>query len=274
MPVPHRAVQNGPWTIGSGRRSIGEHGQYEVLRPDGAHHGRDERLRPRHRGASRRGRCTGAGHRPDSHLARGDAGRRSANVGSDAASLSDAVAPADRARAELGELDLLFVNAGITRSASLAETDEAVYDEVFATNTKGAYFTVQALAPLIVDGGAVVMSTSVANVKGLPLTSVYAASKAALRSMARTFARELLPRGSASTRSAPAPSTPASSNGRFLRTSSSGVARRWWPTTRWLDSDAMRRSRECRVLGLRRHLHDRRRAAGGRRRLAAALTHR
>ena len=195
MPVPHRAVQNGPWTIGSGRRSIGEHGQYEVLRPDGAHHGRDERHRPRHRGASRRGRCTGAGHRPDSHLARGDAGRRSANVGSDAASLSDAVAPADRARAELGELDLLFVNAGITRSASLAETDEAVYDEVFATNTKGAYFTVQALAPLIVDGGAVVMSTSVANVKGLPLTSVYAASKAALRSMTRTFARELLPRG-------------------------------------------------------------------------------
>jgi len=184
------------------------------------------------------------------------------------------VALADRARAELGELDLLFVNAGIARSASLAETDEAVYDEVFATNTKGAYFTVQALAPLIVDGGAVVMSTSVANVKGLPLTSVYAASKAALRSMARTFARELLPRGSASTRSAPAPSTPASSNGRFLRTSSSGVARRWWPTTRWLDSDAMRRSRECRVLGLRRHLHDRRRAAGRRRRLAAALTHR
>jgi NAD(P)-dependent dehydrogenase (short-subunit alcohol dehydrogenase family) len=78
------------------------------------------------------------------------------------------VAPADRARAELGELDLLFVNAGITRSASLAETDEAVYDEVFATNTKGAYFTVQALAPLIVDGGAVVMSTSVATSRACP----------------------------------------------------------------------------------------------------------
>jgi NAD(P)-dependent dehydrogenase (short-subunit alcohol dehydrogenase family) len=122
-------------------------------------------------------------------------GERAAVVRSDAASLSDTVALADRARAQLGALDLLFVNAGITRSASLAETDEAVYDEVFATNTKGAYFTVQALAPLIVDGGAVVMSTSVANVKGLPLTSVYAASKAALRSMVRTFARELLPRG-------------------------------------------------------------------------------
>jgi len=122
-------------------------------------------------------------------------GQRAVVVRSDAASLSDTVALADRARAELGELDLLFVNAGIARSASLAETDEAVYDEAFATNTKGAYFTVQALAPLIVDGGAVVMSTSVANVKGLPLTSVYAASKAALRSMTRTFARELLPRG-------------------------------------------------------------------------------
>jgi NAD(P)-dependent dehydrogenase (short-subunit alcohol dehydrogenase family) len=94
-------------------------------------------------------------------------GERAVVVGSDAASLSDTVAPADRARADLGELDLLFVNAGINRSASLAETDEAVYDEVFATNAKGAYCTVQALAPLIVDGGAVVMSTSVANVKGL-----------------------------------------------------------------------------------------------------------
>ena len=95
-------------------------------------------------------------------------GQRAVVVRSDAASLSDTVALADRARAELGELDLLFVNAGITRSASLAETDEAVYDEVFATNAKGAYFTVQALAPLIVDGGAVVMSTSVATSRACP----------------------------------------------------------------------------------------------------------
>jgi NAD(P)-dependent dehydrogenase (short-subunit alcohol dehydrogenase family) len=64
-------------------------------------------------------------------------GQRAVVVRSDAASLSDTVALADRARAELGELDLLFVNAGIARSASLAETDEAVYDEVFATNTRG-----------------------------------------------------------------------------------------------------------------------------------------
>lgn len=122
-------------------------------------------------------------------------GERAVVVTSDSTSTPDIVALAERVRTEFGELDLLFVNAGITRSASLAETDETVYDAVFATNTKGAYFTVQALAPLIADGGAVVMSTSVANVKGLPLTSAYAASKAALRSMVRTFARELLPRG-------------------------------------------------------------------------------
>jgi len=74
-------------------------------------------------------------------VTRATLGESAVVVASDAASLSDTAALADRARADLGELDLLFVNAGIPRSASLAETDEAVYDEVFATNTKGAYFT-------------------------------------------------------------------------------------------------------------------------------------
>src|SRR5689334_4606804 len=113
MPVAHRAVQNGPWTIGSARRSIGGHGQYEVLRPDGAHHGRDERLRPRHRGALVAGgaRVLVTGRTATSiEETRATLGQRAVVVRSDAASLSDTVALADRARAELGELDLLFVN--------------------------------------------------------------------------------------------------------------------------------------------------------------------
>jgi len=62
-------------------------------------------------------------------------------------------------------------------------------------NTKGPYFTVQKLAPLLGAGSGVVLTTSVANVLGLPMISAYAASKAALRSMTRSLARELLPRG-------------------------------------------------------------------------------
>lgn len=91
-------------------------------------------------------------------------------------------------------IDLLFINAGITAMGEFTTTREEDYDRLFGINTKGAYFMIQTLAPLISDGGAIVVTTSVANVKGLPSTSVYAATKAALRSMVRSFARELLPR--------------------------------------------------------------------------------
>lgn len=94
----------------------------------------------------------------------------------------------------LGQIELLFVNAGISLSGPFEETSETRYDEVFAVNTKGPYFTVQELAPLVVEGGAIVVTTSVANVKGLSGLAVYSATKAALRSLVRCFARELLPR--------------------------------------------------------------------------------
>jgi NAD(P)-dependent dehydrogenase (short-subunit alcohol dehydrogenase family) len=95
---------------------------------------------------------------------------------------------------ELGGLDFLFVNAGIARMSPLEAESEASYDEVLDVNTKGAYFTVQKLAPHIREGGSVVLNTSVVNVKGFNAMSAYSASKAALRSLARTFATELLPR--------------------------------------------------------------------------------
>jgi NAD(P)-dependent dehydrogenase (short-subunit alcohol dehydrogenase family) len=114
---------------------------------------------------------------------------------SDSSSLEDIVDLAAQAEARLGALDLLFVNAGITRSGALEAMTEEVYDELFATNVKGPYFTVQRLAPLLRKGGAMVFTTSVSNVKGQPGTSAYAATKAALRSMTRSFARELQPRG-------------------------------------------------------------------------------
>ncbi|MEU2353038.1 SDR family oxidoreductase [Streptomyces misionensis] len=122
-------------------------------------------------------------------------GGRAVAVRSDAASLKDVEALAGTVGERFGSVDALFVNAGVTASAPLDATTEEMYDTVFDINVKGAYFTVRALAPLLREGGGVVLTTSVVNVLGLDGLSVYSASKAALRSMTRTLARELLPRG-------------------------------------------------------------------------------
>lgn len=127
--------------------------------------------------------------------AREQLGESLITVRGDVASLSDLDVLADRVKAELGTVEALFVNAGIAPLTPLESTTEETYDEVFAINVKGAFFTVQKLAPLLSTGAGVVLTTSVANVQGTLETSVYAAGKAALRSMARTLSGELLPRG-------------------------------------------------------------------------------
>lgn len=115
-------------------------------------------------------------------------------VSSDARSLPDIEALASRVKAEFDTFDLLFVNAGFSIPTPLEGVTEAIYDEMFNLNAKGPFFTVQRLAPLINRGGAVVFTTSIANVKGLPGQATYGAAKAALRSYARVLAAELLPR--------------------------------------------------------------------------------
>jgi len=115
-------------------------------------------------------------------------------VSSDARSLTDIDALASRVKAEFDTFDLLFVNAGFSIPTPLGSVTEAIYDEMFNLNAKGPFFVVQKLAPLINQGGAVVLTTSVANVKGLPGQATYGAAKGALRSLARTLATELLPR--------------------------------------------------------------------------------
>ncbi len=114
-------------------------------------------------------------------------------VSSDARSLTDIDALAAQVKAEFDTIDLLFVNAGFSIPAPLANVTEAIYDEMFNLNAKGPFFAVQKFAPLINRGGSVVLTTSVANVKGLPGQATYGAAKAALRSLARTLATELLP---------------------------------------------------------------------------------
>ena len=116
-------------------------------------------------------------------------------VESDAASIDAINELVEKVRETLGGIDALLICAGQTRFVPFDQMDEKTYDQLLAVNAKGPYFTVQKLTSLIADGGAVVVITSVADARGMPMISGYAASKAALRSMVRSFARELLPRG-------------------------------------------------------------------------------
>lgn len=121
-------------------------------------------------------------------------GRGALVVSSDARSLTDIDALASRVKAEFDTFDLLFVNAGLGLFAPLENTTEAMYDEMFNLNAKGPFFTVKNLVPLMNRGSAVVLTTSAANIQGAATLSAYGGAKAALRSFARVFAAELLPR--------------------------------------------------------------------------------
>lgn len=94
--------------------------------------------------------------------ARKELGDNAVAVRTDAGSVADIEALADRVKAEFGTVDALFVNAGINAFAPFETTTEELYDQVFAINAKGAYFTVQRLAPLLGEGAGVVLTTSVA----------------------------------------------------------------------------------------------------------------
>ncbi|MBV9502562.1 MAG: SDR family oxidoreductase [Acidobacteriaceae bacterium] len=95
---------------------------------------------------------------------------------------------------EFGKIDILFVNAGIYKFVPLAATTEDLFDELFDTNAKGAYFTIKKALPYLNDGASIILNTSVADEKGLVNGSVYAATKAALRSFTRSIAAELVSR--------------------------------------------------------------------------------
>jgi NAD(P)-dependent dehydrogenase (short-subunit alcohol dehydrogenase family) len=101
----------------------------------------------------------------------------------------------DAARSHLGKVDFVFVNAGVAKFAPFDSVDERLWDEQHDINVRGAFFAVQKLVPLIPEGGSIVLDASIVALKGFPATTAYAASKAALRSLGRTLAAELLPRG-------------------------------------------------------------------------------
>ena len=96
---------------------------------------------------------------------------------------------------KFGKVDVLFANAGIGKFVSIEESSEQFFDEQFAVNVKGLYFTIQKALPLLNDGASIILNSSVAGVKGLAQSSVYSATKAAIRSFARTLTAELIERG-------------------------------------------------------------------------------
>ena len=95
---------------------------------------------------------------------------------------------------KVGFIDILFLNAGIAQFAPIELVDENHYDSLFNTNVKGLYFNIKNAVPMIREGGSIILNTSAVSTKGYALTSVYSATKAAVRSFARTLAAELLPK--------------------------------------------------------------------------------
>ena len=90
-----------------------------------------------------------------------------------------------------GRLDILFANAGVARYGTLGAIEEELFDAIFDVNVKGVLFTVQKALPLMPDGASIILNASIVGSKGLPANSVYSASKAAVRSFARTWATDL-----------------------------------------------------------------------------------
>ena len=98
-------------------------------------------------------------------------------------------------QAQMGVIDGVFINAGVAKFCPFAQIDEALWDNSFDTNVKGPYFLIQRLAALMTRGGSIVLNGSINAHIGMPNSSVYAASKAALISLAKTLSAELLPQG-------------------------------------------------------------------------------
>ena len=112
-------------------------------------------------------------------------------VKGDVANLGDLDRLFDQIKQEKGRLDIVFANAGIAKYAPMGAITEDLYDSIFNINVKGVVFTVQKALPLMPDGAALILNASIVASKGLPANSVYSATKAAVRSFARTWTTDL-----------------------------------------------------------------------------------
>src|SRR5580704_8863927 len=118
-------------------------------------------------------------------------GRNVTGVQGDAGVLADLDRLYEVVKREKGKIDILFASAGTGEMARIGEVTEESFDKTFNLNVRGTLFTIQKALPLFNDGGSIFMNGSIVSVKGFPGFGVYSASKAAVRSFARTWLLEL-----------------------------------------------------------------------------------
>jgi NAD(P)-dependent dehydrogenase (short-subunit alcohol dehydrogenase family) len=132
------------------------------------------------------------GRREDAlESATAEIGEKVTAVAGDVSSLSDLDRLYESVNGLGRKIDVVFANAGISQQAPLGTVDEKFFDLHFNANVKGLFFTVQKALPLLNDGASIILNASMASIKGFPGISVYSATKAAVRSFARTWTNEL-----------------------------------------------------------------------------------
>ena len=124
-------------------------------------------------------------------LALSEIGKNVIGIQGDVSNLADLDRLYNTVKDQKGHLDILFANAGIAQFASLGEISEEHFDNIFGINVKGLLFTVQKALPLFQNGGSIILNASIGSSKGFEETSVYSATKAAIRSFARTWTADL-----------------------------------------------------------------------------------
>jgi NAD(P)-dependent dehydrogenase (short-subunit alcohol dehydrogenase family) len=131
--------------------------------------------------------------RRDSELAAAtsEIGRNVTGTRGDVSNLGDLDRLFGQIKREKGKLDIVFANAGTAKYAPFGTITEELYDSIFNINVKGLLFTVQKALPLLTDGASIILNASVVGSKGLSANSVYSATKAAVRSFARTWTTDL-----------------------------------------------------------------------------------
>jgi NAD(P)-dependent dehydrogenase (short-subunit alcohol dehydrogenase family) len=118
-------------------------------------------------------------------------GRNVSGVKGDVSNLADLDRLFGQIGKEKGKLDVVFANAGVAKYAPFGKITEEFYDSIFNINVKGLLFTVQKALPLLPDGASIILNASIVGSKGLSSNSVYSATKAAVRSFARTWTTDL-----------------------------------------------------------------------------------
>src|SRR5262249_2370272 len=118
-------------------------------------------------------------------------GRKVAGRQGDVANLGDLDRPFAPVKEPKGHINIVFSNAGVAKYAPIGAVTEDIFDVIFNINVKGVLFTVQKALPLLPDGAAIILNASIVASKGLPANSVYSATKAAVRSFARTWTTDL-----------------------------------------------------------------------------------